>query len=360
VGNGIEWIRDLSMKIGIAILGAGRWGIHLGRIFAGHPHAQLKAIVDPDRARLTFCQEKLGLDSSKTVLASSWEEIKDLEGLNAIAIVTPASTHKDTILEALARNYHVFSEKPLTLNPLECQELSVLAAAKQKILFIDHTYLFNDYVAKGAEIAQSSQLGTWRYGYANRTHLGPVRQDVDALWDLAIHDIAIFNYWLGKYPIAVEAIGKVWLQPDKQLEISSRRGLADLVWVTLTYEDGFQAYIHLCWCNHDKQRKLSLVGSHGTLIFDEMSKEGTLVLQKGYFSREDEKFIPTEEGREIVVVEAKETLSTVCDRFLENIQSKRTDELASPQTATRLVQILTCLTQSLDRDGQRIEIDYSL
>jgi predicted dehydrogenase len=92
-----------------------------------------------------------------------------------------------------------------------------------------------------------------------------VRQDVDALWDLAIHDISIFNHWLGQYPDKVQAQGKVWLQPHLKTSLSPD-GLGDMVWVTLYYPNGFQAKIHLCWCNPDKQRRLCVVGSQGTLI----------------------------------------------------------------------------------------------
>ena len=155
-----------------------------------------------------------------------------------------------------------------------------------------------------------------RYGYAQRTHFEPVRHDVDALWDLAVHDIAIFNTWLEQTPIQVRATGTVFPKsevpppevrrtppkggkstppcpPQGKSEVRNTEeflpspfafnpleGLADLVWVTLTYPDGFQAFIHLCWLNPDKQRRLTVVGSLGTLIFDEMLPETPLILQR--------------------------------------------------------------------------------
>ncbi len=109
------------------------------------------------------------------------------------------------IKDALKQGYHVLAEKPLTLNPAECQELCQLAEQQHSILMVDHTYLFHPAVEQGQAVVQAGKLGDLRYGYATRTHLGPVRQDVDALWDLAIHDIAIFNNWLGQIPVKVQA-----------------------------------------------------------------------------------------------------------------------------------------------------------
>lgn len=40
------------MEIGIAIFGAGRWGVHLVRNFLNHPHSRVIAIVDPHPEQL--------------------------------------------------------------------------------------------------------------------------------------------------------------------------------------------------------------------------------------------------------------------------------------------------------------------
>lgn len=336
------------MKIKIAILGVGRWGIHYIRNFLRHPIAELVAIVDLHPDRLAYCREQFNLDESKTVLSTDWKEIGDRLQIDAVVVVTPASSHYKLIKDALDRGYHVLAEKPLTLDPQECLELAHLAEKKKLQLFVDHTYLFHPAVIKGEEIVRSSQLGDFRYGYATRTHLAPVRQDVDALWDLAIHDLAIFNYWLGQNPIAVQARGNVWLQGD--------RNLADLVWATLTYANGFQANLHFCWLNPDKQRRLVLVGSKGSLIFDEMS-DRPLTIERGYLQKENEKFIPCEQSREDIAVDNYTSLERVCDRFLNDIISENRTFVASGFLAAELVQILSCLTLSMQQEGKTIEVD---
>ena len=334
------------MKTKVAILGVGRWGTHLLRNFHQHPQAEVIAVVDPHSERLAACTEKLGLNNQSITISTEWSGVRQLEGLEAVVIATPASTHYPLILDALELGYHVLAEKPLTLDPKECVELCRLAKKQQKQLLVDHTYLFNSVVTQGREVVKTDKLGALRYGYASRTHLGPVRQDVDALWDLAIHDIAIFNYWLGEKPIQVQAHGSVWLQP----------GLADLVWVTLTYPSGFQAYIHLCWLNNDKQRRLVIVGEKGSLIFDEMLKDAPLTLQKGYFEQQDNYFIPTGQKSEVIPTPEVEPLKQVCDRFLENISSGKDCSVSSGWVGAELVQILSCLRESLEQGGRIVQV----
>lgn len=340
------------MKTRIAIVGVGRWGVHFVRHFLQHPQAEVAAIIDSQPANLAACREKFALDESQILLTTDWHSARQSTTIDAVVIATPATTHYSLIVDALQAGCHVLSEKPLALDPNECWELTKLAQHSQRQLFIDHTYLFHPAVQRGKQLVESGKLGELRYGYASRTHLGPVRQDVDALWDLAIHDIAIFNHWLGQIPSQVRAQGRVWLQPSG----SNGAGLADLVWATLTYPDGFQAQIHLCWNNPDKQRRLCLVGDQGSLIFDEMSAEAPLTLQHGFMEKQGEKFLPAGQLREVLTVEAAEPLKAVCKAFLAAVRTQKPCLSASGTVAAQLVEVLHCLSLSLQRQGEAIAV----
>ncbi|MEG4217645.1 Gfo/Idh/MocA family oxidoreductase [Microcoleus sp. Pol14C6] len=392
------------MKIGIAVLGAGRWGVNLIRNFLEHPNSEVLAVVDPNQDSLATVQKQFNLDAS-VILATDWSQVQALPGLQAVAIATPASTHYTLAAAALQQGYHVLAEKPLALNLTEAIELCQLAEKQQRQLFVDHTYLFHPAVDRGQRIIQQHQLGKLRYGYAQRTHFEPVRHDVDALWDLAVHDIAIFNTWLEQTPIEVRAMGTVFPKEEGRRKNEEGRGkkeeginqeaaeignqfapslvttnpaekLADLVWVTLTYPDGFQAFIHLCWLNPDKQRRLTVVGSLGTLIFDEMSPETPLIVQRGnpdWGAEENNCFesalakpaptgaTPTKRialqrtslrHREVLSLEQVEPLRRVCDRFLNCVQTNTPCPTSSGAASVELIRILSTLSKSLELGGQ--------
>ena len=291
----------MTNKIKIAVIGVGRWGVHLLRNFLAHPQVNVVAVVDPHLERLAAVKQQFNLDEN-VVLTTQWQDLKKVPGLTGVAIATPATTHYALIKDA---------------------------------------------------VVQAGKLGDLRYGYATRTHLGPVRQDVDALWDLAIHDIAIFNAWLGQIPVKVQATGTVWLQGAVG-EDADIRGLADLVWLTLTYPDGFQAYIHLCWLNPDKQRRLGIVGSLGSLIFDEMSRSSPLTLLNGEFEQQGNQFIPVNQRQTVLELETGEPLGRVCSSFVVSILNNTPSEVSSGWVGTELVEILAALTASLGQGGKPV------
>ncbi|MGB3654914.1 MAG: Gfo/Idh/MocA family oxidoreductase [Rivularia sp. (in: cyanobacteria)] len=348
----------MTNSIKIVVVGVGRWGVHLLRNFLAHPQVEVVAVVDPNPECLEKVQRQYNLEAN-VLLTTEWQKLQQLPELNAVVIATPAVTHYSAIVDALNWGCHVLAEKPLTLNPDYCRQLCELAEKQQLILMVDHTYLFHPAVEKGQALLQAGAVGDLRYGYATRTHLGPVRQDVDALWDLAIHDIAIFNNWLGELPTMAQATGKVWLQQkavnSPSLPISPSP-LSDLVQVTLTYPSGFQAFIHLCWLNPDKQRRLGVVGSQGSLIFDEMLPDAPLTLMQGEFQRQENRFIPVNQQRKVVEIEKGEPLQRVCNGFIECIQQNTPSSISNGWVGTQLVEILTALTQSLEAGGEPISI----
>jgi len=333
--------------IDLVLLGAGRWGSHLLRNFLSHPQIRLRAVVETAEARLATLADELS--GTSVAVMSDWAAAMELEGIGGCAIATPATTHHKLIETALKRGLHVLAEKPLTLDIASAQSLCDLATQQNRQLVIDHTYLFHSAVTAGK--AALSPLGKPRYGYATRTHLGPVRQDVDALWDLAIHDISIFNHWLGESPVQVQAQGDSWLQPQIATQLSPS-GLADVVWCKLLYPSGFQATIHLCWANPDKQRRLAVVCDQGTLIFDEMNKEMPLIQQRGSFDSQSSWFTPQGLETRSINLSPAEPLKNVCDHFVECIQENRSSEISSGKVGGELVGALAALSKSLKKVGE--------
>jgi len=313
------------------------------------------AVVEPRREQHDLIRNQFGLSPAIALTAEAETVLADPQ-VDAVAIATPAATHYNLIKTALQNHKHVLAEKPLTLTVPECEELCALAADQGVQLIIDHTYLFHPVVQRGQTVLAEQPLGTLRYGYATRTNLGPVRPDVDALWDLSIHDIAIFNHWLGEMPIAVAAHGQIWLQSDRSAAPHFPHGLADVAWLRLWYPSGFQATIHVSWTNPDKQRRLGVVGDRCTLIFDEMQADTPLVLQRGKFEPEGIYFVPTSLDREVIAIPPGEPLKQVCQHFIDCVTQQQDSPLSSGQVGTDLVRILVALSRSLNQDGQRIEV----
>ncbi|MGD1901199.1 MAG: Gfo/Idh/MocA family protein [Geitlerinemataceae cyanobacterium] len=353
-----------NAPIAIAILGAGRWGRHLIRNFHQIPDARVLAVVDPDRERRAAVAAEVGLDDAVT-FCDSWDELRDRADLadlrarlDAIVVVTPAVAHYATISEALNLGYHVFSEKPLTLDAVECRELCDLAKQQQRQLFVDHTYLFNPAVQRGGELVRSGAIGELRYGYAARVHLAPVRLDVDVVWDLVIHDLSILNHWLGETPRRISAIGQSWLQPQPPEGSADLfpNGLADASFIRLVYPSGVSVQVHLSWFNPHKQRRLAIAGSLGTLVFDELA-DSPLTLHRGHMKQQASGFFePVDMAIEPIALEPGEPLRAVCEEFLASVRSGTPSAISSGEVGAELVAVLQAISRSVNADGAWVEL----
>lgn len=333
----------MSTPVTLAIFGAGRWGYNLIRNFMALPDAHVAAVVDPDEPQLTAVAKRLALPESVQRL-TDWRAAIAIPDLQAVVVATPATTHFPMIKAALERGLHVLTEKPMTLESETCQTLCELAERQGVQLVVDHTYLFHPAVERGKAAIAAGKLGDLRYGYATRTNLGPVRSDVDALWDLAIHDVAILNHWLDDRPVQAAAWGRVWLQPQARPDFT--QGLADAGWIRLTYGSGFEAAIHVSWLNPDKQRRLGLVGSLGSLVFDELS-ESMLTLCQGHVEPEGKRFPPKGLGTQPLLVETAEPLRQVCQHFLDCVNHQRPSEISSGWVGRDLVQVQAAIATAL-------------
>ncbi|KPA14843.1 oxidoreductase, Gfo/Idh/MocA family/transferase hexapeptide repeat protein, partial [Candidatus Magnetomorum sp. HK-1] len=70
---------------------------------------------------------------------------------------------------------------------------------------VGHTFIFNMAVQQIKKYIDNGDLGDIYYIFSQRLNLGRVRQDVNAMWNLAPHDISIILYWLGEQPTKVKA-----------------------------------------------------------------------------------------------------------------------------------------------------------
>jgi predicted dehydrogenase len=128
---------------------------------------------------------------------------------------------------------------------------------------VGHTFEYNPTVLKMKKIIKHNNFGKIYYIYSTRVNLGQIRGDVNALWNLAPHDISILNFLLDATPIEVKATGASFLQKD----------IEDVVFALLKYHDNILAEIHVSWLDPIKERKMTIVGSKKMLIFDDLDNE---------------------------------------------------------------------------------------
>ena len=255
-------------KINIAICGIGHWGRNYVRVFDEIQKNCVTWCCDLKESNLAFVSERY---SHIPVTRSIDDVLKDSK-TRAIVIATSATTHYTLVKKCLESGKDVLVEKPLTLKVSEAQELNRLAKLHGRILMVGHTFLYNNGVRKAKELIRAGEIGKIYYLKAVRSHLGLIREDVNVAWDLATHDVSIFNYLLDKEPIRIQAFGARFLNTNRD----------DAAFITLKYDQELLAHIHVSWADSNKQRTVEIVGSKGRILFDDLNTlEPVRLFQRG-------------------------------------------------------------------------------
>jgi predicted dehydrogenase len=229
----------------VGLVGCGKWGKHI-----------LRDLID--------------LGCEVPVVTSSGR-VSDLAGVDGIVVATPTTTHAEITEQALELRVPVFVEKPLADDPDDAERL--VAAAPDRVFVMDK-WRYHPGVELLAEIARSGELGrvvglrTTRIGWGNP-------HDVDAVWILAPHDLAIALEIFGSVPSAKSAVamsldgeaeGLVGLLGDSPwhaLEVSAR-SVDRRREVTLVCEggvavlpDGYSDHVVIATGDEPEQRPIS-------------------------------------------------------------------------------------------------------
>ena len=335
--------------ITVGVIGVGRWGPNILRNFASMAGVKIKAVCDIDKKRLMHIEKRF----KDIALFTDPQKILRDTGVDCIVIATSLSSHYSLAKSALESGHHVFVEKPLATSSQECEELINIADKKNKLLFIGHTFKYNTGIRTVKEYIDSNELGTLYLIDSNRTNLGPVRYDTNALWDLASHDISIFSYWLDENPKTVSAIGTCFLN----------QAIEDVVYVTLGYRAGITAHVHASWLNPRKVREITIVGEEKMLVWNDMNLSEPIRLYNRGFEKEidyqdtfgDFRLSIREGDVTIPNIPLNEPLLTECEHFIECVE-KGIQPLTDGRDGLNVVKVLEAATESIKQQSRIITL----
>ncbi len=336
-------MKQTNEPLGIAVVGCGHWGPNHVRNFATHQQARVLYCVDTNSQRLEALRDWYPSVS----VSGSVDKILADPAVGAVVISTPTATHYELTKRALLAGKHVLCEKPLATNATEARELVEISTRTGKILLVGHVFLFNAGIVRLRELLASGEVGRVHYLHATRTNLGPVRQDVDCVVDLATHDISIFNYLLGAQPTEVSARGSNYLQDGK----------ADVAFITLTYPNQVIANIHVSWLDPKKVRQLTVVGDRKMVVWDDMAAAGPLtiydkgVVREPFYKDFGEFQLVTKDG-DIVIPKLRtvEPLRVQTDYFISCVKSGRIERCDATE-GLAVVRVLEAIQESMGAGG---------
>lgn len=331
------------MRIGI--IGFGYWGKILSRCFSDMPGLDVCAIADVaptrrDEARHRFPHASLAPDPNALLAMGD---------IDAVAIATPANTHHGIAKAALEAGQHVWIEKPVAETAGQARALVMLAQQRQRILFIDHTFIYSDSIRLIKQMLVRNELeGVCRYESV-RTNSGQPRQDASIFHDLAIHDLAILDFLVGEAPVAVSA---------RNLPAQGTAALGDQR-IALSYASGVRAGIRVNWCASAKARHIAISSARQTVEFDDMELHHKVRLHEFALPATAEYGLrdvdgDRQSGRVLPLHRQRETLTNAIESFLHCIRTGDRP-VSDGWQGVRLAAIVDACLSSAAADGQWVD-----
>ncbi|MGI9065022.1 MAG: Gfo/Idh/MocA family protein [Pyrinomonadaceae bacterium] len=334
--------------IRVGVIGYGYWGPNIVRNFMEVEGATVVVVSDVRSERLN--QVRARYPSVRTT-TDPGELFTDSE-IDAIIVVTPISTHFELALQALRADKHVLVEKPLAATSEQGLSLIEEAQRRDRVLMVDHTFVYTGAVRKIREIVASNTLGDIYYYDSVRVNLGLFQPDVNVIWDLAVHDLSIMDYVLPIKPVAVSATGISHI-PGKRENVA---------YMTLFFPNSQIAHLHVNWLAPVKVRRTLIGGSERMIVYDDLEpSEKVKVYDRGVTL-----FPQSEAAYELLVsyrsgdmraprLEATEGLRTAALHFIDCIENSVRPE-TDGQAGLRIVRIVEAAEKSLRNRGQLEEI----
>jgi predicted dehydrogenase len=331
--------------IRVGVIGYGYWGPVVARNLQGCDGCELVAICDTsqpaaDRARKAYPGILVTNDPCELIRSPH---------IDAIAVITPVWAHFEFAKAALENGKHVFVEKPFTASSEEASQLIDLAAARKLQIMVDHTFLFTGAVRKIRQLIDGGVLGKLFYYDSSRVNLGLFQHDVNVIWDLAPHDLAIMDYLLDADPESVSATGQCHFN-----------GLEDMAYITV-YFRSMLAHINVNWLSPVKVRTTLLGGEKKMVMWNDLeADEKVRVYDKGVdittgqgvydllvSYRSGDMWAPKVDQTEALKLEVKYFIECV-----ENNQTPFNDGIAG----LRVVRMLEAAAQSLKQRGKPVDL----
>jgi UDP-2-acetamido-3-amino-2,3-dideoxy-glucuronate N-acetyltransferase len=316
------------MKKNIVVVGCGHWGKNLVRNFA--EIGSLYAVCDPNLDLSSELSEKYKVHNL------SFEQILEDSNIQGVVLAIPAPLHASFAIKVMNSGKHAYVEKPLAMN--ENEAIAMIQSSKENNvhLMVGHLLQYHPIYIKVKEMVKSKVLGDIHYIYSNRSSFGKIRTQEDVIWSFAPHDISMILALSEEKIDSVRAESKCIVQKD----------IADLAIINLTFSQGLKAHINVSWLNPYKEHRLVVIGSDGSLVFDDTKNwKEKLAFFENEFKNLDNEIYITQNNKSYIDVIESEPLRNECKHFMEVVNND-SHPLTNGYEGLKVLKVLSAASKS--------------
>ncbi len=320
--------------LNFALIGYGYWGPNVARNLYKNKNINFKYICDLKQDRLDLAKDLYANDVEYT---QHFDDVIADETIDAVCLAVETSAHFELGKRVIESGKNLYVEKPFTDNVVQAVELKELAEKKGVKIHVDHIMIYHPAIMKIKEIIDAGELGDIIYMDLSRMNLGKVKNDVSAMWDLSVHDLAIIDYLSNGAEVkTVKSIGRI---------IYSTK--PSVTFITADY-GSFIANIKANWISPIKERKLIIAGTKKMLVYDDVDVLNKLIVyDKGFDVIEasdpmeySEFVVKTRSGDAVIPrLDVGDALFNSLEHFRQCIVDNH-DSMSGPDAAIRVLTVL--------------------
>ena len=189
-------------------------------------------------------------------------------------------------------------------------EIKKIASQMNKIVFVGHLLHYHNAFKELKNNVQLGKIGNLKVIKSNRLNFGSIRDKESVLYDLTSHDISMILSITKKLPKKVE-VNAIFKCSKK---------IADYINVILYFEKDIIAIINSDWISPYKEHRFSVLGSNGSLIFDDVKDWPEKLIHNPSLINNDKKI--TYKPEIPIHTKKHEPLKQEIEAFLQCVENK--------------------------------------
>jgi predicted dehydrogenase len=144
----------VTVRVGVVGGGLVAQAMHLHYLAASGERFRVQALAEPSAT----VREALAARYGIPVAAADHRELLERSALDAVVVCSPAATHAEVVLDALAAGLHVFVEKPLCITLADVDSIVAARGLAGRVVQVGYMKRFDPaYEAMVAELPPSAE-----------------------------------------------------------------------------------------------------------------------------------------------------------------------------------------------------------
>lgn len=311
-----------------AVIGGGNMGKNHVRNYFILTETELVGLADinPDT--------KILADEYKAKFFSDYRKMLDELQPEVVSVVVPTPLHAEVASEVIKRGIHCLLEKPIASTVEEADMLIDLAKKHKVVLTVGHIEHYNPLIVELKRLLDDKKIGNITSIVCKRVGGFPaVEPKTDVIIDLAVHDIGIVSFLLGKQP------KKIYSHGSRTYHSKS----IDSAEILMDYGNA-SGFIQANWLTPVKIRTIAITGSNGYIEGNYITQELEMYEHNTDKYKKNEGFSEFvkkmgEPKREMIKVNFKEPLAVELKSFIAKVKGDKNVYLVDAESAREALEL---------------------